>query len=157
MKLLGDEIIESNGELTPEFEVRLQTLSDQLTKKTDSVIEWVKSIEDKINNINSRITELNEYKKSMIRSLENFNRYVVDSMDVMGVVKLEGEYGKISIRKPSQVLDVYDENKIPIEYISKVIIEETKIDTKKIKDLLKSGEIIDGAQLIQGKRNASFK
>jgi hypothetical protein len=67
-------------------------------------------------------------------------------MMVMGVDKMELGLRKLSIRNTSAV-NIINESHIPADFI----IIEQKYDKTRIKDALKNGETIPGAELVTNK------
>lgn len=150
-----DQIAENEGELSEDTESSLDVLSQELLRKTDGVCEWIKSQTDYLGLIRSRIDELKTLKENKERKIERFNQYVIDCLDRLGEVSIEGEFSKIQIRKPSTKVEIIDENEIPLEYVkSKTTIT---IDKASIAKKLKAGEKVPGARLTLGERKPSYK
>ena len=76
-------------------------------------------------------------------------------MKFLKTEKMEGNIHYLKFRKPSQIVEITDENKIPEQYV-KVIVER-KIDKMAIKEELKKGTLIDGACLWNGKESLLIK
>ena len=66
--------------------------------------------------------------------------------------KITGDFGSISIRKPSQVLLIENESRIPEEFCH----YEKKINNAAVKEALKEGQV-EGARLVDGKRSVMIK
>lgn len=67
-------------------------------------------------------------------------------MVVMGHDKVDVGLRKLSLRS-STAVSITNEDAIPAEYI----IVETKVDKMKIKEALKNGDVIPGAELVTNK------
>jgi hypothetical protein len=67
-------------------------------------------------------------------------------MDAFGYDKYDLGLHKLSFRN-STAVNITDETHIPAEYI----IVETKVDKMKLKEALKNGEEIKGAELVTNK------
>jgi hypothetical protein len=145
----------AGGEVTLNDEVVIEALTEALTTKADGVVEYIKSKEATLDTINQRIKEFTELKGREQKKLMQFNEYVVTCMDMMGVDKIEGNLAKVSIRKPVKVVNITSEKLLDSQYIKEKVI--SRIDKDKIKDELKLGKAVEGAELIDGKRKATFK
>lgn len=148
---------ESGGEITEDLEEALNYISDNLTTKTDNMVGFVRSQEDFVGLIDSRIDELKDLKTKTQKGLQKLNDYILGCMDNLGEVKIEGQFNSMSIRKPTQVVDIYDEDELPLEYLKKKVVETMTIDKVQIKKDIKSGKEIPGAKLVSGNRKVTFK
>lgn len=132
----------------------IESITNELKTKTDSVASYARKLKLDIENAKTehdRIKKILEHRKA---KAERFNDYVLMCMDIMQESSVEGKTDKIVVKKPSKVVNIIDENKIPSQYI----IENTsfKIDKLKIKEMLKNGHIVEGAKLDDGKRSVRF-
>lgn len=142
--------------LGKETSLRLIHLTDALTQKTDQVAHFRESLEQFVEYLNSKISELKERKDFYERKIEKFDQYVSDCLSIQDKKEFSGQLYKIQKRKPSQVVEIYDESKIPIEFI-KIPEPKPQIMKAEIKDALKNGEIIEGARLAEGKTTIVYK
>lgn len=157
LKGLEKAIAEAGGEVTEETEAMLEQISVELSQKTDGVVGWVQSQEDFVEAIEKRIGELVDLKAKTKKSLENFNNYVLTCMDRMGVTKIEGDFSVVNIPKPRSVVEIIDENSLPLDYIKTETKKITKVDKKAIGDSLKKEIEVPGAKLSMGTRKPKFK
>lgn len=155
LKGIETALIENEGEITQEIETALEVLSSELQLKTDGVTEYIKSLEATQALAKQRAKEFKDLENKIKSKLEKFNEYVVLCMDKLQVTELKGEYSKVSIRKPSQVVEIVDEKELPVEFIK--VEKVYKIDKAGIKDALKRNEDVNGARLAFGARKATFK
>ena len=152
---LDERMVESGGELTDDIECDLALVTTALVEKTDGVVEYAKYNDSAIKAVSDRIKELTEIKKKLEKKQERFNDYVLICMDKLNTEELNGDIHKIKIRKPVKVVNITNEDLIPIEYIKTETI--IKIDKNKLKADLKKGESVHGAELTDGVRKAMFK
>lgn len=150
LQSLLDEVTESDGELTPELEAKLSEVSTSLTQKTDSVVSWVNYNEDLIMLAKSRIGELQEFIQRVEKRLEKFDGYVNNCLLSLGTNKIEGKICSITRRKPLQVVVVFDENQIPLDFI-KIPEPKPAIQKAEIGKALKAGQEVPGAHLEESK------
>ena len=154
-KQIEEALMESGGELTSEVELALKEVSGLLTLKTDSVVGWVNSQEDLIEAADRRIKELLTFKTRISRGVDSLNGYLLNCMDNLGEVEIKGQFNKVLIRKPVKVLEIFDEDQIPTDYLTQV--KTIKISKPDIKKAIKNGEEVPGCRLVDGNRKVSFK
>ena len=70
-------------------------------------------------------------------------------MERTGKDKFVGTINAIKLRKSAKVVNILDEDKLPLEYMTKK--EVFSIDKKAIGEMLKAGEEVPGALLEDGK------
>lgn len=133
----------------------MNPLLDELKNKADSVAAYARKLEADIETAKSELDRIKRIFDQRKRRAEKYNKYVLMCMDIMQESFVEGETSKISVRKPSKVVTIVDEKKIPLKYL----IEQTtvKVDKLSIKEMLKNGHEIEGAKLQDGKRSVTFK
>lgn len=147
LNIIISQIEADGGEINIDQELLLSQLQDQLVRKTDGVVEFVKKRKDRLDAMSTRIKELQSMKASESASLERFENYCRNCMKLLNVSEIEGSYGFIKTRKKPPSVTILDDNKIPAKY--KIVVQDTKIDKKLIAADLKSGEKVDGAELIR--------
>lgn len=153
----GFMALNDHDELTDEEkqEIGLQ-LCDALQNKSSNIIAYYQNEMVLLDGIDAQIKRLQEYKKVKQNQIERYKDYVKSNMQLLGIDKLETELGKISIAKSPISVDVVDIDKIPNKY--KVIVTELKVDKQLIKDdFKKTGEIVDGVNIITNNTNLRIK
>ena len=155
LKEIEHQLMDNAGEISEQQEMLMETLTMQLTTKTDNVVEWIKSQEMLIENITERSQQLDLMQSKIESKLIRFKNYVLACMDKMETTKLEGDFHKISIKKPSVVVEIEDQNAIDIEFLKTKT--STSIDKLAIKEKLKAGHEVAGAKLTTGQRKPTFK
>lgn len=157
LKTLLEELVETDGEFTSEEKsLRLVNLSDALTTKTDNVAAFRDSLVNFADYLNDKITEIKDRKESIIRKVDKLDQYVSDCMAIQNKTEFNGSLFKISKRKPTPSVEVFDETKIPLQFIN---VPEPKptIMKAEIAKAIKAGEIVDGARLVDGKISIQYK
>lgn len=140
---INELLEESGGELTPEIEEALMLNAENFEIKADGYIESISRYKALAEAADVRIKEMQRIKKTSENIEKRLKERLLQAMMVMEVDKMEIGLRKLSIRNTSAV-NISDEARIPAEYI----IVETKVDKMKIKDALKSGDVIPGAELV---------
>lgn len=147
---LCNSLIESEGEITQDQEYLSSTLELMIKDKTDDCFAWIQSQQDTIDACKKRIEELSIYKSRLEKSLDKFDSYILMCMDKLKTDSIQGGLCSFKIRKPSKIVKIDNENKIPAEFVTVEVI--TKIDKNKIKSAIKNGSEVEGASLIDGNR-----
>lgn len=140
------------GEITETHEELEKYVADLLITKCDGYVEFVHKLEAEIEMAADRLRKIQAFKKARENAIERLKNYAHNCLEAMGKQKVSGEMGSISIRKPTPVLLIEDELKIPEEFCH----YERKIDNAKLKAALKD-ESIEGARLIDGKKSVMIK
>jgi hypothetical protein len=142
------------GEITPEYELLKKEVIDLLVSKTDSCCGWNDKLKDEIDLANKRIEILEDFINIRKKALERFSEYILSCLDQLNIESFDGMFRSIKKRKPVQVVEILDENKIPASFTRIETI--VSIEKQRIKDALKNGEIVDGAILKDGKVSIIF-
>ena len=145
-----EEIVSLEGELTPEVEQKIKSLENILAEKTDNVVEWVESQNDLVLLAKNKIKDLSEFISRIENRLGKFDEYVNNCMASMGSQKIEGKLHSIVKRKPVQVVTVFDETLIPMEFV-KIPEPKPAISKTEIGKALKAGIEVPGAKLEESK------
>lgn len=143
---INELLEESGGELTPEIEEALMLNAENFEIKADGYIESISRYKALAEAADVRIKEMQRIKKTSENIEKRLKERLLQAMMVMEVDKMEIGLRKLSIRNTSAV-NITDEAHIPAEYI----IIEQKYDKTRIKDALKSGDVIPGAELVTNK------
>lgn len=143
---INELLEESGGELTPEIEEALMLNAENFEIKADGYIESISRYKALAEAADVRIKEMQRIKKTSENIEKRLKERLLQAMMVMEVDKMEIGLRKLSIRNTSAV-SITDETHIPAEYI----IVETKVDKMKLKEALKSGDVIPGAELVTNK------
>lgn len=148
LESLLDNLGEQEGLTVEMIHGALGKVEDDINDKIENTCKVIKEIEADSIGIDEEIKRLSALKKQRENAVKNLKEYVEFEMNGIGLTKIEGKLFKISFRK-SKVVKVLDETKIPKEFIKVKITESiSKTDLGKA---LKSGEIIEGAELVENK------
>ncbi len=142
---LVEDIINSGGEITPEQEMQLALTKDQLENKGRSYGYVVKQLESDCDQIDAEISRLQALKKSRNKTIDKLKETLTNAMNLFEVTEIKTPTLKINFRK-SETVEV--ESLIIDE---KWCTSKTTImpDKTRIKEALKNGEVILGAELVQ--------
>jgi septation ring formation regulator EzrA len=136
--------------------MRLAILSDALTQKTDQVAAYRESLSAFVDYLNKKTCELEGRIEQYEEKIERFDEYVLNCLSIQDKKEFTGNLYKITKRKPSQSVEVFDETKIPIEFI-KMPEPKPMVMKAEIAKALKQGELVEGARLVDGKVSVLYK
>jgi hypothetical protein len=149
MQTLLEEITTNEGEITPEIEEKIALVNSHLTAKTDDVVGWVNSREDLITLANQRISDLTDFINGINKGLEKFDGYVNNCLISLGTNKIEGNLYSITRRKPAQVVTIFDEKLIPMDFVKIPTPPPATVMKAEIATALKAGKLVPGAKLTE--------
>ena len=155
IKLFEEKLAVNGGEISEQDDVLLEQIKTDLQTKTTNVKAWLYKLEGDIETLQSIASKYNEEAERITSKLEKFQSYIIDCMDLMDAVEI-GDVDKIKIRKPSQVLEIINEDDLPIEFFESKTVNTTKILKDEIKKAIKEGKNIPGAKLSFGKRSLIY-
>ena len=148
LESLLDNLGEQEGLTVEMIHGALGQVEDDINTKIENTCKVIKEIEADSIGIDEEIKRLSALKKQKENAVKKLKEYVEFEMNGIGLTKVEGKLFKISFRK-SKVVKVLDETKIPREFIKIKTTESiSKTDLGKA---LKSGKIIEGAELVENK------
>ena len=135
-------IEESEGEITPEIEEQLAINEKDLQKKSISYLEVIKQKERFITDIDAEIKRLQALKKQNSKLVSFLKDRLLNAVNLFG----DFTVGTLSFgKRKSTKLNITDENRIDVKYTKRVL--KVDIDKMKIKEAIKSGETVQGAEL----------
>jgi hypothetical protein len=146
-------IEENDGELTPELDQALSITKEEFESKALSYGFITKTFDDTTDVIDKEIKRLQELKQKAAKRSELFKQRLAEAMNEFGIEKLDTPTLKLSFRK-SESVEIVDEEKIPEDYL--VTKQVTTISKTAIKEAIKEGQIVPGAELKQN-RNLQIK
>lgn len=157
MDQLLEEVTAAEGELTPELEAKIAQVQNDLIEKTDGIVNWVNSQEDLVDLAQAKIDELTAFKARINAKLSKFDSYVDACLKRVGTNKIEGKLYSICKRKPVQVVTIFDETLIPMDFI-KIPEPTPSVQKTEIAKALKAGKEVPGARLEESKNvSISYK
>lgn len=150
---LEELLMMDGGEVTESHQELEAMVSALLLAKADNMVNFIQKLEDECDLADAHIKRIQLYKKARVNAIESLKNYVKVAMDKMDKQKVEGTMGSISIRKAPKVVDIINEDEIPVQFLKR----KTEIIKTDLAKALKEGQKIQGARLIDGKRSVQFK
>lgn len=142
------EIEELEGELTPELEERLKINAENMSSKMEDYCKAIRYYEMTVANAKSEKERLDKLIKRSERSQQWLKDAILNVMNATDKPKVSAGTFTVGTRK-STAVNIIDESAIPARYANEVVT--VKIDKTAIKDAIKNGEEVPGAQLVERK------
>ena len=140
------ELIEAGEE---NLEDTLESINDTIEVKAENYAKIIRNLEGNVNMLKAEVERLNSRKKSIEGNVDRLKENLKMAMIATCKEKIKTGLFNITVANNPVALNVIDENKIPEEYFKVEVIR--KLDTAAIKDVLKAGQVIEGAELTQGR------
>jgi hypothetical protein len=135
--------IENNGgEMTPELEAALEISESERLSKGEGYVYVIKQLKSQADMIKSEIKRLQEVAKRYETSADKLADTLLESIIAHGQIKTA--FVTISSRK-SKSVSITDESLIPSEFLR----VKTEPNKTALKEALESGQIIDGALIVE--------
>lgn len=143
------QVLEAAEQLDPEtLKDTLDSIDEAIESKTENTAKVIRELEGNINTLTTEIQRLNERKTALNNNVKYLKEYLQSEMEKVGKTKIKGELFNVGIQNNPASVHVEDETKIPRDYFTE---QEPKLDKKRLKNDLKAGAEIDGAELRQSK------
>ena len=140
------ELIE-NGE--EGLEDTLESINDTIEVKAENYAKIIRNLEGNVNMLKAEVERLNSRKKSIEGNVDRLKENLKMAMIVTGKEKIKTGLFNITVANNPVAVNVIDEKLIPEKYFKVEIIR--KLDKLSLRDAIKNGEEIQGAELTQGK------
>ena len=142
---LESMLFDDDGEIIKEQEQLTTYIKNLLSTKTDGCIGYVQHLQDEIETIKKKENGLKKIKKQKEREIESFKNQLRFCLKKMGVGKIKGTFGYISMMKKLKTVETIDILKVPIDYRNQRISMSVKYH--KVLKALKEGIKISGCKL----------
>ncbi|MCF1632913.1 siphovirus Gp157 family protein [Tetragenococcus koreensis] len=141
------QVLEIAEQLDPKtLKDTLDGINDAIDDKAENTAKVIRELEGDINTLTSEIQRLNERKTALSNNVKRIKEYLQNEMESVGKTKVKSERFTIGIQNNPPSVRVEDERKIPRDYFTP---QDPKLDKTKLKDELKRGKEIEGAELRQ--------
>jgi uncharacterized protein YukE len=145
---LEELLLESGGELTPEFETWLEQINTQLEQKADSYAHVLDKLEANIALLRQNAKQYTDAARSLENAQTRIKDRIKDALEAMGKSKLSGNRKTFTLSNSSPRL-VVNETELDQAYV--IVQTQYLPDKERIKADLKEGKEIQGARLEGGK------
>jgi len=133
----------------------LDAMGLDFNEKAVNIVKFSHALDGDTKEIDAEIKRLQERKKTIQNKSNNIKEYLRYNMEASGIKKIECPLFSISLAKGQEVVIITDENLLPDEYVR----VKTEISPNKIalKNALKDGKEVPGAELVTGKTSLRIK
>ena len=131
------------------LEVALSQVEDNLEVKAESMAKLVRGIDGDVAALKEEETRLAKRRKALENKQTNIKLFLENQLKQMGLDKVETPLFKVSIQNNPPSVNILDEDLIPEQY--KKTVTTTSLVKNDILKALKEGQVIEGAELKQGK------
>ena len=147
-QLIIAEVINNEGEITPELETALTINKEQLQSKAIDYSYVIKQLDSDCEQIDAELKRLQQLKKVRTNLAERLKNTISDAMNLYEVEKIETPLIKLSFRN-SESVEITNESQLdPCFIVTKTV---TSPDKKAIKDAIKNGVLVEGATISYNK------
>lgn len=123
----------------------LDSINEAIDVKVENTAYVIKTLEANIAVIAIEEKRLAAMKSAQMNNVKSLKTYIQDSMELVGLDKVQGKTIKVSVQNNPQSVRVSNE-----EALTTYLVEQApKLDKKSLLADLKSGMEIDGAELQQ--------
>lgn len=147
-QLIINQIIELDGELTPELETALTINKEQLEQKGINYAYVIKQLDSDCEQIDAELKRLQQLKKVRTNLAERLKNTISDAMNLYEVEKIETPLIKLSFRN-SESVEITNESQLDACFIVTKTVSSP--DKKAIKDAIKNGVLVCGATISYNK------
>lgn len=147
--------LSSNYRAIQEMDLDEETLRDTLDSiigeaepKAENIVKWIKNLKGENIAIKEEETRLKNKRIANENKIKALWLYLEDFLKNSGLTRIKAGLFTISLQNNPPSVKVYDATLIPAQYL---IEQSPVVDKTMIKELLKQGEEIPGAELQQTK------
>lgn len=130
----------------------LESLGGELEVKAVSVAAFVRNLEVTAAAIKDAEAQMAARRKAVENRVQRVKDYLLASMMVAGVKKIESVYFKLAVRDNPSAVEVYQPELIPANFMRQPEPPPPSPDKKAIAEQLKAGHEIPGCRLTHGMR-----
>ena len=130
----------------------IEAESYPLEVKAQNVAYAVKNLEATAAAIKAAEQEMAARRKAIENRAMHLKEYIKTCLEIAGVQKIDCPHFALSIRSNPQSVDVFEPGLIPAEYMRQAEPPPPAPDKTAIKEAIKAGREVPGAQLSQGTR-----
>ena len=136
-----------NMELDPEvMKDTLDSIEDAIENKAENIAKLVRNLESDVSAYKEEEDRLKTKRQAMENKVKWLKTYLEDNMKLSGKTKFKSGMFNFSIQKNPVSVNITDENILPEDYL---IPQPPKVDKTSLKEALKNGIEVPGAELKQ--------
>jgi hypothetical protein len=151
----------ADAERLADLDLDPQTLADtlegmggELEVKAQNVVMFARNLEATAAAIKEAEGQMAARRKAIENRAAGLRSYVLTSMQVAGVQKIECPYFKLAIANNPPSVDIYEAALVPAKYFVQEPPPPPKLDKKAVAAAIKAGTEVPGIRMTQGQRLA---
>lgn len=136
-----------NMDLDPEvMQDTLDSIEDAIENKAENIAKLIRNLESDVSAYKEEEDRLKTKRQSTENKVKWLKTYLEDNMKLTGKTKFKSGMFNFSIQKNPASVNIIDERIIPEEFL---IQQQPKVDKTSLKEILKRGIEVPGAELKQ--------
>lgn len=136
-----------NMDLDPEvMKDTLDSIEDAIENKAENIAKLIRNLESDVSAYKEEEDRLKTKRQSAENKVKWLKTYLEDNMKLTGKTKFKSGMFNFSIQKNPASVNITDEKAIPEEFL---IQQPPKVDKTSLKEILKRGIEVPGAELKQ--------
>ena len=136
-----------NMDLDPEvMQDTLDSIEDAIENKAENIAKLIRNLESDVSAYKEEEDRLKTKRQATENKVKWFKTYLEDNMKLTGKTKFKSGMFNFSIQKNPASVNITDEKAIPEEFL---IQQPPKVDKTSLKEILKRGIEVPGAELKQ--------
>lgn len=136
-----------NMDLDPEvMQDTLDSIEDAIENKAENIAKLVRNLESDVSAYKEEEDRLKTKRQATENKVKWLKTYLEDNMKLTGKTKFKSGMFNFSIQKNPASVNITDEKAIPEEFL---IQQPPKVDKTSLKEILKRGIEVPGAELKQ--------
>lgn len=144
-RLLESKLLESEGEVSAEFEYWLSEVNQKLTTKVDSCAFVLERFENDEKHFRAKAIEYSNAARIYANAQKRLKDFIKFAMRQLDTAELSGDDSTFKLSTGRKKLVIHDESKIPDAFWKETVIRE--IDTSLVDTALKNGIEVPGVTL----------
>lgn len=130
----------------------LEGMGGELQIKATNVAMFARDLETTAESIKEAEAQMAKRRKAIENRAAGLRRYLLTSMQVAQVDKIECPYFKLSIKKNNPAVEVYEPGIVPADYMKQPDPPPATVDKVLVQRAIKDGFDVPGCRLTQGVR-----
>ena len=136
-----------NMDLDPEvMKDTLDSIEDAIENKAENIAKLIRNLESDVSAYKEEEDRLKTKRQSAENKVKWLKTYLEDNMKLTGKTKFKSGMFNFAIQKNPASVNIVDEKAIPEEFL---IQQPPKVDKTSLKEILKRGIEVPGAELKQ--------
>ena len=124
----------------------LDSIEEAIEVKAENIAKWIRNLEADKKAFEEEEKRFKDKKQAADNRIKSLKLYLEDNMRLTGKTKFKAGFFSFAIQNNPPSVEVFDEALLPERFL---IEQPPKIDRAGIKELLKAGEEVPGAELKQ--------